>query len=310
MNKKNFVEYFDVVDNRSKLNSIEKKAEREDKISWSILVEEIKQNVILDNNIKDFIYKIEKNNKMSELYFSTINIVSYEKFMKINDENNSLFTQLCSKMIEDNLTNIIFYNSQKNILYNDIKLIMLLFEKHMSVNNDNVEKLLNDKLNTFNIRRKIIKLYYKNKDLITYEDHIILNIKKPKDIYNVYNYINDSIKIYNCRELPKIIIIRENTKNQHINLFNSILNKLIILYKIIYKHISLNFKNQIGLNHTYVLNIRNKKLSILFNYRTSNFKKVNYYIKKFCSISLKTLSMYIFTLKQFYWIIYKFNKYS
>lgn len=310
MNKKNFVEYFDVVDNRSKLNSIEKKAEREDKISWSILVEEIKQNVILDNNIKDFIYKIEKNNKMSELYFSTINIVSYEKFMKINDENNSLFTQLCSKMIEDNLTNIIFYNSQKNFLYNDIKLIMLLFEKHMSVNNDNVEKLLNDKLNTFNIRRKIIKLYYKNKDLITYEDHIILNIKKPKDIYNVYNYINDSIKIYNCRELPKIIIIRENTKNQHINLFNSILNKLIILYKIIYKHISLNFKNQIGLNHTYVLNIRNKKLSILFNYRTSNFKKVNYYIKKFCSISLKTLSMYIFTLKQFYWIIYKFNKYS
>ena len=61
MNKKPLYEYIDLIDSRNKLSEIEKKAKKNDIISWKILVDEIKKDVIIDEDIKDFISKTEKN---------------------------------------------------------------------------------------------------------------------------------------------------------------------------------------------------------------------------------------------------------
>ena len=68
MHKVPFYEYIDIIDPTTKFNEIEKKAEKEERYSWSILVEEIKRKVKSNIFIEDFIEKINENIKFSYVF--------------------------------------------------------------------------------------------------------------------------------------------------------------------------------------------------------------------------------------------------
>ena len=58
-----FYEYMDIIDSRNKLEELEKKGENKNKYSWIILVDELKNKVITNEFIEDFIKKVNKNIK-------------------------------------------------------------------------------------------------------------------------------------------------------------------------------------------------------------------------------------------------------
>lgn len=228
-------EYIDIIDSRKKLEDIEKRAKKNDVVSWKLLINELKNNVVIDNHIKDFIEKTEKNNKLSDIYFNTINIISDKLHDKINSENNDNFIELKNKIIKENINinNKHFYSVQKKNIYKDIKYIKLLEKKLISEENSKVEYLLNDKLKVLFVRANVLKLYYKNNitEIVSYEDNVIMDFVDIHDIHSLDELVENNNKIYLYGKLPENIKIRENNKNPlcHYKTFSviNIINKII-----------------------------------------------------------------------------------
>lgn len=314
MEKIQIYDYIDIIDSRNKLAEIEKKGKKYDEISWRILIKEIKNKVIINDKIKEFIYKIEKNNKILDKYFSSLEIIKENEKERIIDENNSLFKKLCTDTIKENINDINFYNIQKRYIHKDINLIKLLFDKINSSNtdckiNDKIQNMLINKLEIFNIRNNVLKLYYKNKDNVSYEDHIILNLNKIDDIKIIYQYIIDTKKVYPYGKLPKTIKTKEINKGKKLNIYNVDHKFLQEKYIMVYKNIK-KIKNNIKINVKYTRNQKLKNIRIFHYTIIISYSQSKCMMKKTIIGTPKIISIYIFILKQFVWLIYKFNKNS
>lgn len=313
MKKKEFFEYYNIIDIRSKLKEIEKNAEKENKISWELLINEIKKNVIMNDTIKEFISKTEENIYISKIYFSAMNTITDDEHDRINKENNNNFEIMKTEIIKNNIGNINFYKNQKHYIYKDIIFINLLTKKYMkadiNIKNNRIAELIEDKVKVLKIRTNVLKLFYKNKmDEIIYEDDIIFNISKIDDIKIVEDYIENNKNIYFYGELPKYIKIKENNKNNILSIFNTYYT-FYELYKVIYKNKQL-FEEISNNNNIRYLKENGNIVEYKFTfYNILKIKHLDYYPDKSRS-TLKYYTIYIFTIKQFKWLIYKFNKIS
>lgn len=280
MDLKHIYEYLDIIDSRRKLEEIEKKAKKNDVLSWSILVKELKEKVIMDHNIKEFILKTEENNKLSNIYYNTINVITDHEHEKINKNNNYNFIELKNKVVLENMKNKHFYKIQKEYIYKDIKMIKLLVQKLHIENNNKVEILLKDKFQVLFVRANYLKLYYKdNTDIISHEDNLIMDFEELEDIFEVNDFIENNNKIYLYNKLPGHINIKEINKKPILYYCNSY--TLNIYINIVNKYI---FKEYFKNNKTYIL-------PILYH---CMYNRINSYLN-----ILK---------KQKRWLIYIYNK--
>lgn len=293
MKKKEFYKYYDIIDIRSKLFLIEKKAEKENRISWEILIEEIKKNVIINEDIREFIQKTERNNKISNLYFNSINIYTHEDQERVNNENIDNFNKMKINLINDNIQNKEFYNTQKKYINNDINFINLLYKKSCSENNIKIDKILGDKVEVLQTRRNYLYLFYKNKkDFISYEDDLLMNFKYINDIKHIDKYLYNNSKIYLHVKLPKTIKIKEyNIYGINYYYYN---NKKPDLYK-----------------YNIILSLNTKMFVEI--YKKNIFSNFNYYFDiydLFHNLCIIYIYIVLFILKQILWLFYKFIKTS
>lgn len=310
MDKKYIYEYIDLVDTRSKLAEIEKKGKKNDIISWKLLIDELKKNVIMNDTLKEFIQKTEKNIKFSNIYFSTINKYIDEEHDRVNEENNVNFEKMKKKIIISNIGNKNFYKIQKDYIYKDIRFINLLSKKYKektNINDDKIFSLLKDKINIFMMRSNVLKIFYeKNQDEITYEDDILINILKVKDFIIMEQYIKDMKKKYDPIILPKFIIIKDNNHLPVININYNIENKIKTIYMNIIMKKYKDEKNYLIYTKPYFKSYYFKTNIVYLSFYT--YYKYLIYIYYYLEINkIKIYCFYIIS-KEFMWLIYKFYK--
>lgn len=207
-----FYEYIDLVDPTNKLQELERRGKRENKYSWKILIDEIKENVIINENIEIFINRVNENVKFSNIYYNSINIY-IDKIMEIkNEENSKYLFELQKYILLDSLVDEKFYNLQKKKLYQEMIIISKIYYK-LKTNDPNTEdykikEFIKGKKDIFEKRKKLIILINKKK-LISNEDNLIMNIKNEEDIIIALDFIHNNEKVYNNVKLPNFIKIRE-----------------------------------------------------------------------------------------------------
>lgn len=269
-------EYIDIVDPRNKLNEIEKRAKKENKYSWSILVEEIKNKVILNVFIKDFINKVNENIKFSNIYYKSNNKYIDEEMIRRNNENNEYFFKLQKSILFDLLENEKFYLFQKKIVYKEMDIIK---KTNMKINTRNLKNesqlklFINKYMEIFEKRKNIMKIIIKKCKKINtyYDDDLIINIKNNEDVDFVLAFIQKNNIKYNKIKLPKIIKIKEN--NNHVAKFYYGNNNITSYYHDIYKHMNSTFNTVDGKIVTYLIINNNeynkchvKQNTIFYNY--------------------------------------------
>lgn len=304
--KMEFYEYFDIVNINNKMKEIEKMAEKKDIYSWRLLVDEIKKNIIINDYIKDFFIKTEKNNKFSDIYYNTVNKYIDDTMDSINDENNNNFYILKKQIIFASLNEKQFYINQKKHIHNDLKIIKIIIDKNQS-RKDKDEKLTkyyDDKINILSKRVNILKLIYKyNKDDITFEDDLLLNFKSSKFLIDIIKNIDNNSKIYYHPILPKNIKIKENNKNPlFVYEINHKINKIKKVYiniiiKTYKKNEKLIYNNR---SYTHLLFIR------CFLYKYIYISQIYFYMNQMYTIFY--ILWLLIILKEFLWLIYKFFK--
>lgn len=246
-------EYLDIVNPVNDLKNIENESIRLNKWSWELLVEKLKQNVIINYDINIFINNILENiEKMDKYYISG----NFNKNIDINKKNQELFNKLQYKEILKYCHDIDFYKMQKNKINHIINFICKIYDKRYSIINIKQQKIFNNMLinnyNEFKIRLNIIIRIYKLKNnIINHEDDLIMNISKIEDFKIIRNAININKKIYNNIKIPKYIIEkRENSdvykikySRMGLNLYNYDYNKIRFTYIInSFKNDSINYK--------------------------------------------------------------------
>lgn len=273
MQKIPFYEYIDIIDPRNKLEEIERRGKKEDRYSWCILIEEIIKYVIPNIFINDFISKINKNINFSNIYYETNNIYIDETMNKINEENQDMLFELQKLILLNSLDDKNFYSIQKNKLLQEMEIIYMLYIKKNEAKDENKISFLNNifykNIEIFEKRKGLIRLINKNnKDNITYEDYLIININNNEDIINCLNFIKHSTIIYKNVILPKDIKIK--SENQYSNHF-----------KINIKTTDLKIFNKLEKNIINDLKYNLHKSSILYIFEIySNYRKTvnnNYY---------------------------------
>lgn len=314
MTKKYFYEYFDIINTTNKLQEIEKKAEKNDIYSWRILVDEIKNNIIMNDHIEEFIIKTEKNINFSNIYYNTINNYINETMEKLNEENNNNFIILKKQIILASLNEKEFYKIQKKHICNDAKILKMVIEKILceKAPNEKLTKYCDEKIIVFEKRINLLKLIYKyNKDSITFEDDILLNFGCSNDLVHIVEAINNNNKTYHHHVLPKNIKIKEINKNPIMEY--DINNKI--------KNVYINIIIEKYKNHRIYNIYENKTFSESCTYTNKNNVIIYRSFSKYHSISFHYLytnhldtkllvSLVIIIFKEFLWLIYKFHKFS
>lgn len=293
MKKIPFYEFFDIVDTRNKLEEIESRARKEDRISWKILIEEIKKNIITNKHIEDFIVRTEKNICFSNIYYLTLNKHIDVAHDRINKENNENFDKLKIQMMLDHLHDSKFYKIQKDNLYKEINLINLISIKVFSENNDKINRYFHDKINVFTKRITILKLIYENnKERTTYEDDLFINFQSIDNIKEIIEFINNKTKVYVHEKLPNHIKIKEINKNPVTMYMKEIENKNLMHYV----HDIIQSKSNVIQLSLYIPGFSDEHQTFCF---IILFKKLS------CMPSI-----IIIVLKEFLWLIYKHDKIS
>lgn len=282
MDKIQFYEYVDIIDTRKKLEEIERKGKKEDRYSWSILVDELKTRVIDNIFINDFIKKINKSIKFSDIYYNTINKYIDDTMDVLNTENNDFFYDLQRHMLIYYLDHEGFYNLQKNKIYQEITIINKLYIKLNETSDINKIKLIKNiiykNLEIFEKRQKILRLIIKKNNISSYSDDFIININandNNNDILKYFEFMKYNNRVYNNVLLPKVIKIKETPLR-------------IILYN------EINYKNNITEYHyilTTFLNILNLKKYIKYMDKDKESST---------KLILKNINNYLFKQKRFF----------
>lgn len=219
MHKVPFYEYIDIIDPTTKFNEIEKKAEKEERYSWSILVEEIKRKVKSNIFIEDFIEKINENIKFSDIYYTTNNKYIDDMMEKKNEENCDNFYKLQKLILLNSLDDKSFYLNQKNKIYKEMEIITMIYFKILDdQNNENLKKLIFKYFDIFEKRRNFIKKFNKHAGIWMHDDDLIINIENEEDIKITVDYIKRKEIIYTNVKLPEIIKIKETHHNNYVKI--------------------------------------------------------------------------------------------
>lgn len=269
-------EYMDIIDPSNKLSEIEKRGEKEDKYSWSILIEELKGKVIMNEYIYDFIEKIKKNISFSDIYYNTVN-KHIDSFMEeINEENSNFLFELRRYILLFSIDDPNFYLYQKGKLNKELDIINKINIKIKNdKKNNNLENLKIRFIKLFEKRKEIINLINKKTIFYNNEDNLIINIKNDEDIEKAVDFIKNNTIIYKNVKLPRNIKIKEKPKNT-LMILTINLNKNKD-YHFIYKY--LKYKNDkkntklINNSNIYKCNIiKNNKLNKnkVFNKNNNN----------------------------------------
>lgn len=293
-NKLIFYEYIDIIDPSIKFKEIEERGKNENRYSWSILVEEIKKKVIRNDFINDFIEKTEKNIKFSNIYYKSINKYIDLVMEKKNEENQENFYLLQKLILLESLEDKKFYLLQKNKIYQDMVIILKLYNK---INKTKGSLICINKLKEF-IHKKL-EIFIKRKDLINLinkkskngfmsnEDNIIINIQSENDIILALDFIDNNKKIYTNIKLPIFIKIRENN-NYPVNLNNE-KNKTNDYY-IIYKYIKAT-----GIINNKKYNTQGEQTDLIIKYFKNNINKIPNDLSNSLYILFKKCLKYIFS---------------
>lgn len=241
MEKIHLYEYIDIIDPRNKIAEIEKIAKKKDKYSWTVLIEEIKEKVIMNKYIGYFIEKIQKNIYFSDIYYNTINKYIDEKMDEINDENTDFLFELQKYTLLLSIDDPKFYLFQKDKIYKELDIINKINIKlKNNENNNKLEDLKSDYIKKFEKRKGIIKLINNKTFLYNYDVNFIVNIKDCDDIHIYADTIKNNTIIYENVKLPKTIKIKE--KNRSLMVLNIDLN-INKDYYVIYNYFKYNNNN-------------------------------------------------------------------
>lgn len=285
-NKKELYKYIDLNNCSLYMNKIEKIAEKKDEFSFRVLLNDFDQNVICNDNILKFKKDIIKNLNQMEKYFDQNLLIISEI---IHQDCLDKFYKLIKNEINDliNNKNYGYYLYIKDDLYNKLVLICNSYEKitnsymgqkQLCIINNFIENMMKN----YKIKTNILRKYNCfNKELISYEDLIFMNLNNIKEAKNVLFTIKENNKVYNEKKLfNKIIEINEIKNN-----FNK--SKTIIycnnkqITNLVYSKINYKF-DMISLNNF------NKMVSIIdennikmyyYNYLNLCIKNINKYIE-------------------------------
>lgn len=311
--KIHFYDYLDIIDSSNKTEELERKGKKEDKYSWSILVEDLKEKVIENGFINDFIKKIYKNIKFSDIYYNTINKHIDEIMDKINDENSELLYLLQKNMFLYYLDDINFYLLQKKKIVQEITIINKLYIKLKTTfdirKRNIINNILNINLERFKKRKNVLRLVIKKNNLYYYDDDIIINLNNDDlrtDIKKYINFIEYKNMVYSNVKIPKYINIKE-TNNFPVFNYNIFSKGLEMFYiSIIVKNYKYRF---IPIINDFIIkcNYNNYFLDFKFHREYLYLYTYTYYFGK-----NKKIIYYLFIIndKEFRWIIYKFYKIS
>lgn len=227
-NKIQLYEYIDIIDPSSKLQQIEKRGEKEDKYSWEVFVEEIREKVIHSEYIDDFINKVNENIKFSRLYYISNN-PHIDRLMEIkNKENQEYFYDLQKKILLISLNKMDFYFIQKEKIYQEMEFIKKIYIKlkdDKKSNNIKILKMLNQNFEKLEKRINLLRLINNNIKYRFYENDIIINIKNVEDINLALDFIRSNKKVYYNVKLPNIIKIKESNNNLPVKIYEKIDSK-------------------------------------------------------------------------------------
>lgn len=138
-----------------------------------------------------------------------------------------------------------------------------------------IENIIKEIIREYIIIVNNIKLYYlNNKDLIPYEDLLLINFKYINDANFILEYKKESLKCYNEFKLPiQIIEIKIYNKYLCKNFFVylTIYNTFLDIYKIIYRIYNIDCKIIIKVVKN---NIKDNNHKIIKIIKLSNFKEV------------------------------------
>lgn len=300
-----FYNYLDIIDSRNKMDELEQRGKKEDKYSWSILVDDLKNRIIDNVLINDFIKKINKNIIFSNIYYNTINKYIDDTMEEVNKENDELFHELKRYMFLYYLDDKDFYLLQKRQLFNEMMIITKIYNKINNSKNPvfNVDKLndfICEKLEIFEKRKNVIYLINKKikKELISNEDDIIINIKNEDDIIVALDFMNNNKKIYNNVKLPDFIKIREynNYYPLILNYENTIKKNIYYINIIIYNYMKYN-KIKNNKNIFYVNNDLYNNRSSGLDFKSNNYINTIYLNRNqtgFCFILILIINIYKF----------------
>jgi hypothetical protein len=201
------------------MNKIEKIAEKKGEFSIRILLHDLEQNVICNDNILKFKKDIIKNlNKMEKYFHQNLLIMSeilhqdcLDKFYKlIENEINDLIIN----------KNYDYYLFIKEDLYKKLNLIYNSYEKIKKTDIEAkkvyiINKFIENMMKNYRIKINILRKYNcSNKELISYEDLLYVNLNNIEEAKNVLFTIKENNKIYNEKMLfNKIIEINKIKSN-------------------------------------------------------------------------------------------------
>lgn len=213
-NKKEIYKYIDLNNYSSYLKKIEKISEKKGDFSFKVLIDDLDKNVICNDKISGFKEDIKKILVQMENYFEKNILIMVE-----------LLNQSCLdkfyKLIENEINNLIinknydYYLFIKQDLYKKLSLIYNSYKKSKNVNLSEKQKCILDEfirnlMKDYFIKLNVLKKYdYLNKEIISYEDLLYININNTNEIDKVIYTINENNKVYNTISLPPKIIIRE-----------------------------------------------------------------------------------------------------
>lgn len=285
-----FYKYIDILDPTDKLGEIERKGKKENKYSWSILVEEIKKNVIPNVFIDGFISKINENIKFSDFYYISNNEHIDNLMEKKNVENSDYLFNLQKYILLCSLEDKDFYLCQKDRIKKEMEMVTMIHSKLMNnKNNEKLKKLIFKYINIFEKRKALIKLINKKTKYYTHDDDLIINTHSEKDIKITVDYIKDNTIIYTKVKLPKLIKIKEINDNLPVYLTNKN-NDYYVIYNYL-KYKKGNFFKENNYNKLVIqkLLLNNIRIIKFYNYiyYFDMWKKIN--ISYYTKWSLSTL---------------------
>lgn len=325
MEKVPFYKYIDILDPTDKLGEIERKGKKENKYSWSILVEEINKKVIPNVFINGFISKINENIKFSDFYYISNNEHIDNLMEKKNVENCDYLFNLQKNILLCSLEEKDFYLYQKDRIKKEMEMVTMIHFKLMNnKKNEKLKKLIFKYLNIFEKRKTLIKLINKKTKYYTYDDDLIINTHSEKDIKITFDYIKDNTNIYTKVKLPKVIKIKEinnnllvdipNKNNDYYVIYNYLKyrknnffkenikkDKILKTYRFILYTITKNTKNNIKENN---YNNLVTQVLLLNNIRIIKFYNYIYYFDMWKKINIVSFSFQILLITWYHFVIF------
>lgn len=314
--KKELYKYINLNNYTTYFNKIQRIAQKKYEFSLKILLDDLDENVIFTDKLLKFKEYIKKSLKQMEKYFANNELIMVEL---LNQDCVDKFYELVKNEINDLIKNknYEYYLFIKKELHKKLILIYNSYEKSKNINlNKNQKSVLDEfirnMLKDYAIKLNILKKYNcLNKELISYDDLLYININDTNEIENVLNTINEYNKTYNREMLPSKIIIKEN--NKYNMCFYKIKNKNNI------KQINKSnkfYNNMILFTKPFINKINQEKFNkyiyckpIYVHIRTicnNRIKEYNYYIKSIkTSNNMKNIICYKYV--SIYNKVYKYN---